>query len=232
MANTIDSSVTTGVNAATASASASKASDELSNNFMTLLVTQLQNQDPLNPMDNSEMTSQLAQINTVAGIEDLNASMAVINDQINAGKAIQAAQMIGEGVLVPGDRVLVTTTEDGQTVTTPFGIELKEPAADVTVTITNDAGEVVNSYDLGPASAGVDSFQWDGMTADGTTAAADGAYKVTIEATGAEGKKVDVTALNYAIVGGVTPADANGDIMLDLGAVYGQVSLDEVRQIL
>lgn len=232
MANTIDTSVTTGVNAATASASSAKASDELSNNFMTLLVTQLQNQDPLNPMDNSEMTSQLAQINTVAGIEELNASMEVINDQINAGKAIQAAQMIGEGVLVPGDRVLVTTTEDGQTVTTPFGYELNEPAADVTVTITNDAGEVINSYDLGPASAGVDSFQWDGVTADGTTAAADGAYKVTIEATGAEGKKVDVTALNYAIVCGVTPADANGDIMLDLGAVYGQVSLDEVRQIL
>ncbi|ALM54257.1 flagellar hook assembly protein FlgD [Halomonas huangheensis] len=231
MASTIDSNVYNSVNATTASASSSKASDELNDNFMTLLVTQLQNQDPMNPMDNSEMTSQLAQINTVAGIEDLNASLEVINGQINAGQAMQAAQLIGEGVLVPGDRLLLTTTEDGKAVTTPFGIELGQPASSVKATITNESGEVINSYDLGPAAAGVESFQWDGMTADGATAV-DGAYQVSFDATGAEGEKIAVSALNYAIVGGVTPADANGEVMLDLGAVYGQVGLDEVRQIL
>lgn len=227
----IDSSVISGVNSATSSAGSRKASEELNNNFMTLLVTQLQNQDPLNPMENSEMTSQLAQINTVAGIEELNDSLNVINGQINAGQAIQALQLIGEGVLVPGDRVLVTTTEDGEAMTTPFGIELGEPAANVKVTITNASGEQINSYDLGPASSGVESFQWNGRNTEGA-AVVDGAYQVSVEAVGGDGQAIDITMLNYAVVGGVIPAGADGKVVLDLGAVYGQIGLGEVRQIL
>ncbi|MGQ7248682.1 flagellar hook assembly protein FlgD [Halomonas sp. V046] len=231
MANTIDASIYNGVNAAAASASSSKASEELGDNFMTMLVTQLQNQDPLNPMDNSEMTSQLAQINTVSGIEDLNASLAAITGQINAGQAMQATSLIGKGVLVPGDRLLLTQAEDGSQITTPFGIELNQPAANVKVTITNQSGEVINSYDIGPASSGVESFQWDGLTDDGA-ATVEGAYHVAVEATGADGEALEVGTLNYAIVGGVTPADENGRVALDLGAVYGQVGLGDVRQIL
>lgn len=231
MPNTIDAGIYTSVNATTAKASSVQASDELSDNFMTLLVTQLQNQDPLKPMDNSEMTSQLAQINTVAGIEELNASLAVINDQIDAGQAMQAAALIGKGVLVPGNNILLTHTDDGEQVATPFGIELDTPASNVKVTITNASGEVINSYDLGPVSTGVESFQWDGLS-DSGEAAVEGGYHISVEATGADGESIDVTTLNYAIVGAVTPADSSGQVMLDLGAVYGQVELKDVRQIL
>lgn len=231
MANTIDASVYQSVNAATAQASSKQASDELGDNFMTMLVTQLQNQDPLNPMDNSEMTSQLAQINTVSGIESLNETMSSITGQINAGQALQATGLIGKGVLVPGDRIVMAHNDEGVPVSTPFGVELESPAAEVKVTITNESGEVINNYNLGPASAGTESFQWDGMTSEGV-AAPEGAYHVSIDATGVEGEELAVTALNYAQVGGVSPADDSGQVQLDLGAVYGQVALSDIRQIL
>ena len=118
MATTIDSSTLGAVNqTANGTSSGKSAAQDLQNNFMTLLITQLKNQDPLKPMENAELTSQLAQINTVQGIQDLNKTMSNITTQINTSQQIQAASLIGHGVLVPGDRVLV-----GSGQTTPFGI--------------------------------------------------------------------------------------------------------------
>ncbi|TDO16772.1 MULTISPECIES: flagellar hook assembly protein FlgD [Halomonas] len=231
MATTIDSSVLNSLNAGGASASQAKQqSGDLRDNFMTLLVTQLKNQDPLNPMDNSETTSQLAQINTVSGIEELNQSLKDITGQINAGQALQASGLIGQGVLVPGNRVLLNHAEGGEVNTTPFGIELAAPADNVKVTITNGAGEVVNRYDVGAVSTGVESFRWDGLTSDGQKAA-EGAYQVSIEATQGD-KAIGVDTLNYARVNGVTPVDDKGAFALDLGAIYGQVGLADIKQIL
>ncbi|MBA2779509.1 flagellar hook assembly protein FlgD [Billgrantia kenyensis] len=230
MSNTIDANVVTRMNQGGPSARDASQSTELRNNFMTLLIAQMQHQDPLNPMDNHEMTTQLAQINTVSGIEDLNKTLKGINDQMNAGQSLQAAGLIGQGVLVPGDRVLLEHDEDGELHTTPFGIELPRSADNVRVVITNASGQVVNRYDIGPVKAGVDSFTWDGRTSEGE-AAASGSYRVRIEATSGD-KAVDATTLNYAIVGGVTPPDDNGGVKLDLGAIYGQVGLDQIKQIL
>lgn len=231
MASTIDSGVINTLNAGgPAAARANSQSEDLRNNFMTMLVTQLQNQDPLNPMDNNETTSQLAQINTVSGIEELNQSMEALNDQINAGQALQATELIGQGVLVPGDRVLLDQNDEGEVATTPFGVELDAPADHLTVTITNGAGEVINRYEIGAVEAGVQSFNWDGLTSDGEKAA-EGAYQVSVEATRGE-KTVDAQALNYAVVHAITPVDKHGDFSLDLGAVYGQVGLGDVKQIL
>lgn len=231
MANTIDSSVTSALNAGAASGRAGQ-SAALQDSFMTLLVTQLQNQDPLSPMENKEMTSQLAQINTVSGIEKLNDSLGQINDQIDAGQTLQASGLIGKGVLVPGDRILLSQGEDGdgEVTTTPFGVELEQPADNVTVTITNQAGEVINRYDLGGVDAGVESFSWDGETSDGQIAA-DGAYHVSVEASRG-GEPVPVDSLNYAVVGSVTPPTDGGPLTLDLGAVYGRVELSDIKQIL
>lgn len=196
----------------------------LQNNFMTLLVTQLKNQDPMNPMDNSQMTSQLAQINTVNGIQSLNDTLEGINGQIDAGQTLQAAALIGKGVLVPGHRVLVG--EDGTT--TPFGIELDQPAQDVKVTITDGAGQVMHRFDLGAQDAGSQSFSWDGKLDDGSQAP-QGSYHVSVQAT-RDGTDSDATSLNYALVNGISAGDSGP--MLDLGGIADQVSLDDVRQIL
>jgi len=228
MANTIDSNVLNNMNLGTAAkkAAGSGSTEDLSNSFMTLLVTQLKNQNPMKPMENAEMTSQLAQINTVNGINQLNDTLDSLTSQIDTGQTLQAAALIGQGVLVPGDQVL--KKDDA---TTPFGVELDSPADTVKVSIVGQNGEVVRTIDpqqVGALQAGTQSFVWDGTRNDGTTAP-DGAYRVRIEAT-QDDKAVPVTALNYAQVNGVVTSDSGP--RLDLGAIRGQVGLDAVRQIL
>ncbi|MEC9482145.1 MAG: flagellar hook assembly protein FlgD [Halomonas sp.] len=231
MANTIDNSVLSTMNLGAATKQAQGTNQELSDSFMTLLVTQLKNQDPLKPMENAEMTSQLAQINTVNGIQELNTTLEGITGQIDAGQSLQAAALIGQGVLVPGDRILVGKgSEDVDGVaTTPFGIELESPAEQVKITITNEAGEVVRTFEVGVLDAGVESFTWDGTLDDGQSVAPAGAYRVGIEAT-QSGKLVAVSALTYAQVGGVITTQEGP--RLDLGPTLDQAKLTDVRQIL
>lgn len=200
--------------------------EKLGTNFMTLLVAQLKNQDPLKPIENTELTSQLAQINTVSGIDSLNETLKSINGQISAGQQLQAAGLIGRGVMIPGDRVLVGN--DG--VTTPFGIELSRSASKVNVSIVSESGEVMRQFNLGAVTAGTETLVWDGLLTSGE-AAAGGAYRVVVEAIDASDKAIDVTTLNYALVNAVSIDKANQPV-LDLGGVQAPVGLGEVRQIL
>ncbi|MFK8259160.1 flagellar hook assembly protein FlgD [Erwinia sp. AnSW2-5] len=222
-------SIAVGVNetqASTTLKSSSSSSDtsaaDLQSNFLTLLVTQLQNQDPTNPMDNSQLTSQLAQINTLSGIEKLNTTLGSISGQITSGQSLQASTLIGHGVMVNGSQVLV-----GSSTSTPFGVELAQASTATTATIKDSSGAVIQTIDLGAQSAGVHTFQWDGKAADGTTAA-DGKYTVSISASNATGQLV-AQPLNYAYVSGVS-SNAKGAV-LDLGTM-GTTTLDNVRQII
>ncbi|WP_461481175.1 flagellar hook assembly protein FlgD [Porticoccus sp.] len=212
--------------AASGSQASGNSAKELGNNFMTMLVTQLKNQDPLNPMENSELTSQLAQINTVSGIEDLNATLQGINSQIEAGQALQAAGVIGKGVMVAGDRILVGP--DGAS--TPFGVELENPAEQLVATIVDGSGVPVRSFDLGAMDAGYQSFVWDGTLESGEYAP-QGAYRVVVEAQAGDGSALDSGTFNYAVVQAVS-TDRQGATRLDLGGISEQVRLQDVRQIL
>ncbi|MGB9096613.1 flagellar hook assembly protein FlgD [Erwinia sp.] len=207
--------------AASSSTTDTSAAD-LQSNFLTLLVTQLQNQDPTNPMDNSQLTTQLAQINTLSGIEKLNTTLGSISGQINSGQSLQATTLIGHGVMVDGSQVLV-----GSGQTTPFGVSLEQASTSTTATITDASGKVVQTINLGGLSAGVHTFSWDGSTADGTTAA-DGKYSVSLSASNATGQLV-TQPLNYALVNGVTN-DTSGAV-LDLGTM-GTTTIANVRQII
>ena len=230
MMNTIDPNVVSRANAsANQSAGDANNAQSLHNNFMTLLVTQLKNQNPLEPMDNSQMTAQLAQINTVSGIEQLNSTLKGITSQIDQGQLLQASALVGRGVLVPGSNVLVGKSEvEGQNVTTPFGVELKSAVENVTVTLTDSSGNVVRQFELGEMDAGVHSFTWDGLLDDGSPAP-EGAYSIKVEAAIGD-TAVPATALNYALVSGVRMGDQGP--LLDVGGVQGPVSMDDVRQIL
>ncbi|WP_299261737.1 flagellar hook assembly protein FlgD [uncultured Kushneria sp.] len=197
---------------------------ELGEEFMSLLVAQLNNQDPLNPMENSEFTSQIAQINTVSGIDKLNDTLSSITGQIDASQKLQAGAMVGRGVLVEGNKIQV-----GNDVVLPFGIELDGDAAKVTATITDGTGRTINQYDLGEIKAGVQSFNWDGT--DTTNARVeDGTYQVTIAATDGSGRAVASRALQYGYVSGVMTA--NNTTKLDLGPNMGSVAFNDVKQIL
>jgi flagellar basal-body rod modification protein FlgD len=215
---------TTGSNSLTGS----NASD-LQGSFLTLLVAQLKNQDPTNPMQNNELTTQLAQISTVSGIEKLNTTLGSVSGQINS-QSLQAASLIGHGVMIPGTTILAgTSTTEGNTTTTttPFGVELQQAADKVTATITDSTGTVVRTIDIGELKAGVHTFTWDGSLTDGTKAP-NGSYKVAISASNGTTQLV-AQPLQFALVQGVIKgSDGN---KLDLGT-SGTTTLDEVRQII
>ncbi len=151
-------------NVTSTSASANSASTSASSTdpaaaqdrFLKLLVAQLNNQDPMNPMDNAEMTTQMAQINTVVGINELNSTMAAMSSQFTAMQVLQGTSMIGRTVLSEGN-ALGTPVEKISTA----AFDLSGTAADVKVNIKTAAGTVVDTVNLGTLDAGRHYFAWD-----------------------------------------------------------------------
>ena len=212
---------TTAASQSTVPASTASTSSEAQDRFLKLLVTQLKNQDPLNPMDNAQITSQMAQISTVSGIDKLNATMQSMATSFNSAQSLQATSMIGHNVLAPGNVIVL---QDGSAV---GGVELAGAADAVTVSIRDASGQVLHKVNLGAQDAGLLSFQWDGVT-DGGAKAAAGTYSFAVEAT-AGGKKIGATALAVGLVGGVTTGKSG--VTLNVSGM-GQVALVDVRQVM
>ncbi len=211
------------INAATKSNSSTSTSavDEQQNRFLKLLTTQLKNQDPLNPMDNAQMTSQLAQMSTVSGIERLNATLNSMVEGLSNSQSMQAAGMIGKSVLVPGANLSLTNG------TAYGGVNLAGPADQVKLKILNAAGQVVQTENLGAQESGVFNFAWDGMTDTGTKAP-DGIYNFSVEATQGS-SQIAVDALQVGTVSALVRT--NSGFLLDLGSL-GTVDFKNVQQIL
>ncbi len=136
--------------------------DAQSDRFLKLLVAQLNNQDPMNPMDNAQMTSQMAQINTVSGIQQLNDTVKSIGAQFGAIQALQGASLVGRGVLVQSN----TLSIDGGTA--KGAIDLPSAADKVSIQILSPGGQPLQTLDLGPLSAGRHSFNWDASSYNGS----------------------------------------------------------------
>ena len=133
----------------------SDAAGETSDRFLKLLVTQMQNQDPLNPMDNAQVTSQMAQINTVTGISDLNKSMSGMSSLLLQMQTLQGASLVGHDVLVAGNALVPDDQGLAQ-----GGFELDGPADSVLVSISDANGKLIDRIQLGAAGAGRHSFDW------------------------------------------------------------------------
>src|SRR3989442_14252778 len=117
--------------------------------FLKLLVTQMQNQDPLNPMDNAQITSQMAQINTVNGIEKLNTTVASLSGQFLQMQTLQGASLVGRGVLVEGKEVVMNDSGKGV-----GGFELDGAADSVKVEVLTAPGHRVDTMDMGAETNG------------------------------------------------------------------------------
>lgn len=141
-----------GAPAASSIASASDAGSQ--DRFLKLLVTQLQNQDPLSPMDNAELTSQIAQINTVSGIATLNTSVQQLSSQFLQMQSLQGAALVGKNVIVPGSKIDIANGV-GQ-----GGFELTSAADAVKVEVLSSAGRVLDTLNLGAQSSGMHGFDW------------------------------------------------------------------------
>lgn len=218
-ANTVSSSLMSAMNPGSTSTQSSTAAAQ--DQFMKLLVTQMQNQDPLNPMDNAQVTSQLAQLSTVSGIEKMNATLTSIMSNYQSNQTFQAASMIGHGVMVDGSK---TTLSNGSAL---FGVNLAGAADSVNVTVTDANGLPVRTYDLGAQQAGLIPVQWDGTT-DSGAAAADGAYTFKVSATSA-GQAVSAQSLSYGQVASV--ANGSQGVTLNVSGL-GTVNMADVLQIL
>ena len=144
-----------GTAAATAGSAGASAAKEAGDRFLKLLVTQLQNQDPMNPMDNAQMTSQMAQISTVSGIEKLNTTVEGLNGQFVQMQALQGASLVGRDVLLQGDKLSVMA--DGRV---QGGFELASAADRVKVEVLSPAGLVVDTLNLGAQGSGRQAFHW------------------------------------------------------------------------
>lgn len=129
--------------------------------FLTLLVAQMKNQDPMNPMENAQLTSQIAQIQTVTGIDQLNTGIDKLGNQLGQTQGMNAVSMVGRSVMLEGNRLLMGS-EAAQ-----GAFELDGAADAVKVEIVTAAGTVIDTLQLGAASQGRHTFTWKPETYSG-----------------------------------------------------------------
>lgn len=199
---------------------ATGAARDVEDRFLKLLVTQLKNQDPLNPLDNAQVTTQLAQIDTVSGIDKLNGTLQNLMSLFSANQSMQAAGLIGRGVLASGSDL---TLSRGNALA---GIELAEPADQVTVRILDGSGRIIDSVALGPQKAGIVAFHWDGNTASG--AAPDGNYRFAVDAVRGNAK-VQADTLSFGKVESISAGNQGVTLNTDQ---LGAVEMSSIKQIL
>lgn len=215
--------MTTPVNSSTPATSASSAAagspttaNDMSERFLKLLVAQMKNQDPLNPMDNAEVTTQMAQINTVSGIQQLNDTMSGLSTTFTQTQLLQGASLVGRSVLTQGDRL---TVENGSATA---GYELASAADSVTVDVVSAGGQVLETLKLGPQAAGQHGFAWE---PDAGVATAGVKFKVT--ATSGT-QAVTATALVPDTVQAITTSNNSLTLLL---RNTGAVSYNNIRTI-
>jgi flagellar basal-body rod modification protein FlgD len=221
----IDSNIINALNASSAATTASKtkeksAAEEMSDRFMTLFLAQLRNQDPLSPMENAEMTSQLAQMNMVSGLENLNATMKTLLGSYDEALSLQAANLIGKNVLVPGNQLALTA--EGAL----FGVELETAADLVEVSILDANGAEIARQSLGQQDAGSLAFFWDGTDTNGDKAGV-GQYRFVVNAT-LNGESVAAKSLQAGTVSAL--ARGSNGFLIEVAGL-GNVSLGDVKQV-
>ena len=203
------------------SSSSGTSTSDLQNTFLQLLVTQLKNQDPTNPMDSSQMTSQLAQINTVTGISQLNTSLTSLASQLAAGQNAQTSLLIGQDVLVPGNTATVSSGSSSG-----FGFTLSQGVTDLKVTIKDSSGNVVNTVDLGAQGAGTVPVSWKPTDASGATLP-DGTYTISAQGTTSAGTSASgiTTLTGQQVVSVVQQSSGKQGLLLRNGTTVDSTSV-------
>ena len=182
---------------------------EQTQNFLKLLIAQIQNQDPMAPMDASTMTAQMSQLNMVSSMANMNTSMTAMLSQMQSVNFMNQAALIGHSPAVAGNGIAF----DGEN-QVMLGASAENPLKSVVATITDSSGNVVNSVDLGNINAGMSNFIWNGQNADGSTVPA-GMYYLNLSGTNAADASENPTAYVASAVASVTKG-ANGDAILNL----------------
>lgn len=206
---------------ATKATTASGSSNLDQSDFLKLMTAQMQNQDPFNPVDNTQMVAQMAQISTTSGISEMNSTMKAIADKLGVTSTSEAMGYVGKTVLTAG------TTAYGRTGGGIAGlVELAAAASGVNVTISDASGVALKTMALGPQAKGTVGYDWDGKDSSGADAG-NGPFTISVAAQSG-GAAVGATSLVWAPVQSVSTT--TGSAILTLPGI-GEVPASAVRQI-
>ena len=199
---------TVAASSTTSSSSGTSAADQ-TQNFLKLLIAQIQNQDPMAPMDASTMTAQMSQLNMVTSMSNMNTSMTAMLNQMQSVNFMNQAALIGHSPEVAGNSISFDGTNS-----VVLGANAANPLTAVMATITDASGNVVNTASLGTLVAGMKNFAWDGVDASGNKVAA-GTYNISISGTNTSGAAESPTTYVASPVAAVSKG-TNGDSLLTL----------------
>ncbi len=193
--------------------------------FLTLMITQMKNQNPLEPLKNQEFVAQLSQFTTASGVQDLKKSFDSLGLALQSNQALQASGLVGRNVLINSKQGYLPPTGKG---TMQGVVDLPNAVGNLQVKIYNGAGEIVRSVNLGQQNAGQVRYEWDGTSDAGLPLAA-GIYKVSAEAKFND-KTYSFDTLAVAPVESVMIGRNGAGMTLNVGAL-GSVNFSDVRQI-
>jgi flagellar basal-body rod modification protein FlgD len=192
------------------------------NDFLTLLTTQLKNQDPLDPQDASEFTSQIAQLSSVQEQINSNAKLDTLISTISGSQLSNVVNYIGRVVEAKGGNKVMKVTEGAQ-----FAYDLPTEAASATIAVSDATGKVVYTHAV-PTTAGRNEVVWDGTNSLTGVAAPNGGYTYKIIAKDSSGAELKATTYSTGVVTAVDLKD--GVAILGLGEDI-DLPLSEVTSI-
>jgi flagellar basal-body rod modification protein FlgD len=192
--------------------------------FITLMLAQLQNQDPTSPVDSNTFLTQLAQLSEVQGITSLNTNFSTLSNSLTSNQAMQASSLLGHQVLVTSS---TATLAAGATVT--GAVNVPQTTSQVTLSITDSNGNVVNQINLGAQSAGLANFSWNGTMGNGSPAPA-GTYTLTAQYAGQVSGGTAATTLVNGTVDSVSMGAGSAGMTLNVAGV-GSVPFSSLQQI-
>jgi flagellar basal-body rod modification protein FlgD len=191
-------------------------------NFLTLLIAQIKNQDPMSPMDASTMTAQMSQLNMVSSMGTMNTSMQAMLSQMQSANFMNQAALIGHSPMVAGSSINYSGGE------VMLGANLANPLQGVVATIKDASGNIVGTADLGNLNSGMTNFVFDGVDANGA-AMPNGIYRVEISGKNNAGANESPTPYVGSPVVSILKEGNLGDAMLKL-ADGRSIKASDVKQ--
>ena len=194
--------------------------------FLKLMVAQIQNQDPLKPQENGDFLGQMAQFSTVKGLQDMQSTMDSLSNSLVSNQALEASSLVGRFVRVPGDEAYLPPGEGNRF----FGaVELEQSTSSLKFEIVSASGEVVKTIGMGSQTAGVVDLRWDGTDKQGQMMP-EGNYQIRASAV-LNGQSTSLDTMVIAPVESVTLGRNGGQMKLNISGI-GERSMDQVREIL
>jgi len=192
--------------------------------FLNLLVAQLKNQDPLNPVEGTDYTAQLAQFSSLEQLMDINDSLKQASTQRTSLENMEALGFVGKRVKAVGDKLGLgeSGAADGR-----YSLET---TGDVAIGIYDPAGKLVRTMKVGWTQPGDHAFQWDGLSSSGTRCAA-GTYSFVVAATGPDGQVVTTTTYSLGTVTGVNLSGTEPRLIIGTGGGGTEVALSDLTEV-